>query len=105
MPHLKEHPLAHRFVVPHGYLLTGETVRVIDWLDRCGERVPDQVPPRTSVCLRMDGRRFFARWDGENFALAENLVAVIRAGRGCKVRLMSADELPAYDLVPVGVIS
>ncbi|MCJ2020569.1 hypothetical protein MKK84_24600 [Methylobacterium sp. E-065] len=104
MAHSKEHPLAHRFVVPHGYLLTGETVRVIDWLDRCGEFMGAEIPPRSAVSIRVDRLRFRGKWGGEEPIAPDQAVAVIeRSGSG--VWILHASELPSYDPVPVGVIS
>ena len=114
MPHAKEHPLAHCIVVPHGCLLTGETVRVVDWLDRCGEAASVAVAPGASIMVRVDALwRFATEWGGSEPIPVAEAVAVIAWRRHGSRRgniaggliILPATELPSYDPVPVGVIS
>lgn len=93
MPHAVEHPLAHRRVVVNA--MTGEVIRVIDWLDRL---------PGTSYLLRPGnpiGTVFRRRIKKDG--LHESGAVLVKSGVG--FRLVHHAELPAYDPVPVGVIS
>lgn len=93
MPHAKDHPLAGRRVVLDEQ--TGETVYVVDWLDRL---------PGNGTLLRPTHpvarafRRRLAALD-----LHESGAVLARTAAG--LTLVHHAELPAYDPVPVGLIS
>lgn len=93
MPHEKEHPLAYRRVVVNA--MTGEVVKVIDWLDRL---------PGTSYLLRPGnpvGVVFRSRIEG----LGLHVSGAILARSAVGFKLVHHAELPSYDPEPVGVIS
>ena len=93
MPHPKEHPLAGRRVVPDAQ--TGATLYVVDWLDRL---------PNAGYLLRAGnpvGDAFRRRIAGLDLHVSGAVLAHAAPG----VALVHHAELPAYDPVPVGVIS
>jgi len=93
MTHRKEHPLACRRVCIDG--LSGEVVKVVDWLDRlenCGYLLRPGNPVGTVFRARI-----------RRFGLHESGAVLCRSRVG--FRLVHHDEMPAYDPVPVGVIS
>ncbi|MGF6250178.1 hypothetical protein ABID82_005018 [Methylobacterium sp. PvP062] len=95
MPHAKEHPLAGRRVVPHQQSRTGETVRVIDWLDRLPGGLSLLHPDHPAA-------RAFRR---RVTALDLHASGAVLARTASGLTLVHHAELPAYDPVPVGVIS
>lgn len=93
MLHRKEHPLACRRVCIDGS--TGDVVKVVDWLDRlpgCGYLLRPGNPVGTVFQRRI-----------ERLGLHESGAVLVRSTIG--FRLVHHDEMPAYDPVPVGVIS
>ena len=80
MPQAKEHPLTDHHVVTNSGLALGETVYVIDWIDRL-------------LGLIAPGLRGTASPDA--------VLVRDRLGR----LLVPAAELPAYDPVTVGYVS
>lgn len=93
MTHQKEHPLAYRRVCVDG--LSGEVVKVVDWLDRlehCGYLLRTGNPVGTVFRRRI-----------ERLGLHVSGAVLVRSPEG--FRLVHHDELPAYDPVPMGVIS
>ncbi|XYD09878.1 hypothetical protein R1A27_04835 [Methylobacterium sp. NMS12] len=93
MPHAKEHPLAGRRVVPDAQ--TGAIVHIIDWLDRL---------PGGFALLHPDhpvARAFRRRL----IALDLHASGAVLARTAAGLTLVHHAELPAYDPVPMGVIS